>query len=213
MFCVLTSAFAQLAPPAPVPTSAPGVSRRSAAAHRSRARGGGDDVGGCVPAGVQRSDQPGDAAGAASRRSGSRGRGRWRWTRRRCPCRWSASRAGARDVVRRAAEGLRQPLLRRADRVFRLGDHDVAGHHPARCDLRLLNRGRGRRGAAQAGAESRGHQVRDRQPRPSRSRGRREVPAGEVRSAAHHVGRGLRPARSAESDHGSRSATWWPPTG
>ena len=93
-----------------------------------------------------------------------------------------------------------------------VGDHHVAGHHPARRDLRLLGRGRSRRGAAQARTEPGGHQVRDRQPRPPRSRRRREVPAGEVRRAPDHVGGRLRPARPAESDRGSRSATWSPPT-
>ena len=40
----------------------------------------------------------------------------------------------------------------------------------------------------------------DRRPWPSRSRRRREVPAGEVRRAADHVGGRLRSARPAESD-------------
>ena len=78
-------------------------------------------------------------------------------------------RSGARDVARRAGQGVRQPLLRRHDRILGLGDHDVGRDHPARRDLRLLDRRRGHRRIDEARTRPEDHQVRHRQPRPSRS--------------------------------------------
>ena len=58
-----------------------------------------------------------------------------------------AGRARDGDVVREAGEGVRQPLLRRPDRILGVGGDDVGRHHHHRPDLRLLGRRRSRRRA------------------------------------------------------------------
>ena len=72
-------------------------------------------------------------SGSASRRASRRR------TRRRAP----AGAAGPFDMVCRAGEGVRQPLLRRPVRIFRMGGDNIGGHHPVRHALRLFGRRRG----------------------------------------------------------------------
>ena len=57
---------------------------------------------------------------------------------------------GSLAVARRTGEGVRQPLLRRPDRVLGVGRDHVGRDHPHRHDLRLLGRGRSRRRAEEA---------------------------------------------------------------
>ena len=111
-------------------------------------------------------------------------------------------------VARGTGQGVRQPVLRRHDRVLRVGGQDIGRHHPARHDLRLLGRGRSGRRPEEAGTGSGHHQVRAGQPRPHRPFRRREVPAGALRHQGPDVGRRLgADCRVAES-RTSRRATW-----
>ena len=59
----------------------------------------------------------------------------------------TAAATGARDVARRAGKVFDNMYYVGHDGVLVVGDHHVAGHHPARRDLRLLGRGRSRRAA------------------------------------------------------------------
>ena len=105
------------------------------------------------------------------------------------------------DVARGTGQGVRQPVLRRHDRVLRVGGQDIGRHHPARHDLRLLDRGRSGGRPEEAGTRPGHHQIRAGQPRPHRPFRRREVPAGALRHQGPDVGRRLgADCRLAESE-------------
>ena len=119
----------------------------------------------------------------------------------------SARPAGARQLARRAGEGVRQPVLRRPDRVFGLGVTTSAGIIVVDTIFDYSVEDEVVGGLKKLGLDPGDDQVRDRQPRPRRSLGRREVPAGSFRHAHHPVRRGLGSARSqqrheADARHG-----------
>ena len=99
-------------------------------------------------------------------------------------------------VARRAGQGLRQSLLGRADRIFRLGGHHIGGNHPHRHDL-LATRLKTRSSGLEKARVGSGHdQVRHCQPRPRRSLRRSQVSSGAFRHTGDPVGGGLGFARS-----------------
>ena len=77
-------------------------------------------IGLCAPEQASRATPPAAARRPARRRADARRRSR------------------SIEMGARAAQGFRQPVLRRRARVFVLGHHDVGRHHHHRSDLRLL---------------------------------------------------------------------------
>ena len=118
------------------------------------------------------------------------------------------------QLVRGAGQGVRQPVLRRPDRVHRLGGHDLGRHHRHRPAVRLLGRGRGRQRPDEAGRWIRSGSgtcsSATRTATTSAARG--SCRSGSARASIMTRGR-LGSARPRPAARGrSRSATSWRPT-